>query len=58
MKINDRTTEDPTIGTCWNAYRLDIGRAGITPEASYMSNAAGRGGVGIAEPPILSATKL
>jgi uncharacterized protein len=49
------TTEDPTIGTCWDADRLDIGRAGITPDARYMSTAAGRGSVSIADPPLLSA---
>lgn len=36
------TTADPTIGTCWDADRLDIGRAGITPSADYMSTAAGK----------------
>jgi uncharacterized protein len=33
---------DPTIGTCWDADRLDIGRVGITPDAHYMSTAAGK----------------
>jgi uncharacterized protein len=36
------TSPDPTIGTCWDADRLDIGRAGITPAAGYMSTAAGK----------------
>ena len=31
--------EDPTIGTCWDADRLDLGRVGIMPEAAYMSTA-------------------
>jgi len=35
-------SEDPTIGTCWDADRLDIGRVGITPSADYMSTAFGR----------------
>lgn len=29
--------EDPTIGTCWDADRLDLGRVGIIPEAQFMS---------------------
>jgi uncharacterized protein len=36
------TSTDPTIGTCWDADRLDIGRVGITPEARFMSTAAAR----------------
>ena len=26
----------PTIATCWDADRLDIGRVGITPDAHYL----------------------
>jgi uncharacterized protein len=33
---------DPTIGTCWDADRLDLGRVGIIPEPRYMSTALGR----------------
>jgi uncharacterized protein len=33
---------DPTIGTCWDADRLDLGRVGIIPEAKFMSTAFGR----------------
>ena len=33
---------DPTIGTCWDADRLDLGRVGVTPEARFMSTGAGR----------------
>lgn len=29
--------DDPTIGTCWDADRLDLGRVGITPHPKYMS---------------------
>ena len=36
------TTNDPTIGTCWDADRLDIGRVGMTPSAQYMSTEAGK----------------
>lgn len=28
---------DPTVGTCWDADRLDLGRCGMIPAAKYMS---------------------
>ena len=34
--------EDPTIGTCWDADRLDLGRVGIIPDATFMSTEFGR----------------
>jgi uncharacterized protein len=33
---------DPTIGTCWDADRLDLGRVGIIPDAQFMSTEFGR----------------
>ena len=33
---------DPTIGTCWDADRLDVGRAGVIPDARFMSTAFAR----------------
>ena len=33
---------DPTIGTCWDADRLDLGRVGIIPDPRYMSTDLGR----------------
>ena len=33
---------DPTIGTCWDADRLDLGRVGMIPNAKYMSTAFGK----------------
>ena len=33
---------DPTIGTCWDADRLDLGRVGIRPDERFMSTALGR----------------
>jgi uncharacterized protein len=33
---------DPTIATCWDADRLDIGRVGIIPNAAFMSTDFGR----------------
>jgi len=47
-----RTSPDPTIGTCWDADRLDIGRAGITPSADYMSTAAGKKMTAPGAPPL------
>lgn len=35
-------SDDPTIGACWDADRLDLGRVGILPSARFMSTAAGR----------------
>ena len=49
------TSPDPTIGTCWDADRLDIGRVGITPSDHYMSTAAGKEIAALADPPALSA---
>lgn len=34
--------DDPTIGTCWDADRLDLGRVGIIPQADFMSTAFGK----------------
>ena len=33
---------DATIGTCWDADRLDLGRVGAVPDADFMSTAMGR----------------
>ena len=30
---------DPTIGTCWDADRLDLPRVGITPDPAYLNTA-------------------
>ena len=35
-------SEDPTIGACWDADRLDIWRAGYTPHERYMSTPQAR----------------
>jgi uncharacterized protein len=29
-------TDCPTLGTCWDADRLDLGRVGITPNSHYL----------------------
>ena len=36
------TSDDPTIGTCWDADRLDLDRVYIIPEASRMSTQRGK----------------
>jgi len=35
-------SDDPTIGACWDADRLDLGRVGMRPAPAYLSTAAGR----------------
>lgn len=34
--------DDITIGTCWDADRLDLGRVGAIPSADFMSTAFGK----------------
>jgi len=33
---------DATIGTCWDADRLDLGRVGVIPSPEFMSTDFGR----------------
>lgn len=33
---------DPTVGTCWDADRLDLGRVGILPSERFMSTEFGK----------------
>ena len=35
-------SNQPTIGTCWDADRLDLGRVGIIPDSNFMSTAFGK----------------
>ncbi len=35
-----RTTLEPTIGCCWDADRLDLGRCGIIPDPALLSTVA------------------
>jgi uncharacterized protein len=35
-------TADPTIGTCWDADRLDLGRVGILPDEKFLSTEFGK----------------
>ena len=32
-----QVSEDPTIGTCWDADRMDLPRVGIVPDPKLMS---------------------
>jgi uncharacterized protein len=36
-------SDDPTIGCCWDADRLDLMRVGTLPRPEYMSTVVGRG---------------
>jgi len=38
---DEHRSEDPTIGTCWDADRLDLGRVGMIPDANFMSTEFG-----------------
>ena len=44
MILHDKglVSDDPTIGTCWDADRLDLPRVGIRPTARLMSTAEGK----------------
>jgi uncharacterized protein len=35
-------SDNPTIGTCWDADRLDLGRVGIIPDPEFMSTTFGK----------------
>ena len=34
--------DNPTVGTCWDADRLDLGRVGIIPDPQCVNTAPGR----------------
>jgi len=36
------TTDLVTVGTCWDADRLDLTRCGMTPDMRYMSTDEGK----------------
>ena len=45
-------SDDPTVGVCWDADRLDLPRVGITPRPDLFSTEAARnGGHPTSEPP-------
>jgi len=37
-----RISAHPTLGACWDADRLDLGRVGITPDPALLSSDAAR----------------
>jgi uncharacterized protein len=39
---HSQLSDNPTIGTCWDADRLDLGRVGVEPSPEYMSTEFGR----------------
>jgi len=39
---DEARNDDSTIGTCFDADRLDLGRVGIIPDPNYMSTGFGR----------------
>jgi len=41
-------SDDPLIGACWDADRLDLPRVGIAPEPAYLSTTTARDGGTIA----------
>lgn len=40
--VDGLITEEPTIGVCWDADRLDLPRCGIKPEPTYLSTKAAK----------------
>lgn len=36
------TCQDVTVGTCWDADRLDLGRVGVVSQVKYMSTKEGK----------------
>ena len=39
---NGLLSQNPTVGACWDADRLDLTRIGLTPQAEFMSTELGR----------------
>ncbi len=39
-------SDDPTIGVCWDADRLDLPRCGIEPDPAYLSTEAAKEALG------------
>lgn len=49
---NGLVSDDPTVGACWDADRLDLPRVGITPNPDLFSTArAHEGPPALGEPP-------
>ncbi|HUP31679.1 MAG TPA: hypothetical protein VM184_01510 [Gaiellaceae bacterium] len=41
---NGLTSDDPTVGACWDADRLDLPRVGVTPDPELFSTERARNG--------------
>jgi uncharacterized protein len=41
LHAHGHTSTEPTIGACWDADRLDLGRVGVIPDPSLFSTQAG-----------------
>jgi uncharacterized protein len=49
---NGLVSDDPTVGACWDADRLDLPRVGVTPDPDLFSTERGRSGTHVTpEPP-------
>ena len=49
---NGKTSDDPTVGACWDADRLDLPRVGVTPDPDLFSTERARSGTHVTpEPP-------
>ncbi len=46
LHASGRTTKCPTIGTCWDADRLDLTRVGVAPAKRFLSTDAAKAWVG------------
>jgi uncharacterized protein len=44
--VDGYTSDDPTIGVCWDADRLHLWRVGVVPDADFLSTVAGRDRIG------------
>jgi uncharacterized protein len=42
LHVDGLTSDDPTIGVCWDADRLHLWRVGVRPDPARLSTAAGR----------------
>jgi uncharacterized protein len=46
LHVDGLTSDDPTVGVCWDADRLHLWRIGVTPDPARLSTAAGRARIG------------
>ncbi len=48
---NGLVSDDPTVGACWDADRLDLPRVGVTPNPALFSTERARNGEYVPAPP-------